>query len=165
MSEPTLLVHPGPAGALPEAAVAINPMHRAGAQSDRPPHVLAINNDQDMLAIFRDLLEGDAVHRVTTRVYANHDVADIAAVAPDLIVLDYMWAGEDGGWTLLHMLRAHPATSMVPIVLCTGAVRPVEELGDHLAAMAVRVVLKPFRISQLVAAIEAGLAPGRKLAS
>ncbi len=118
---------------------------------------MVVNNDPEMLALFRDLLETEGAYRVTTRAYVNRGVDEIAALAPDLIVLDYMWAGEDGGWTLLNMLRAHNATAALPLVLCTAAVRQVEALERHLAELDVRVVLKPFRIAQLISAIEAGL--------
>ena len=121
------------------------------------PHVLAINNDQAVLALFRDLLEEEG-YRVTTRILPERDVAAIAAAKPDLIVLDYMWAGEDAGWTLLQMLLMDPGTAGIPIVLCTGAAREVEALAGHLEAMGVRVVLKPFNIDHLVAVIAEALA-------
>lgn len=124
-----------------------------------PRHVVVINKDRDMLALFRDLLQREGGYRVTTRAYVDRDVAAIAALAPDLIVLDYMWSGEDAGWTLLQMLRMYPATASLPIVLCTGAVRRVDELAIHLAAMAVHVVLKPFRLEHVLATIADGLRP------
>jgi DNA-binding response OmpR family regulator len=115
-------------------------------------HILAINNDPDVLALFRDLLE-DENFRVSTQTYVDRDLTQITALRPDLIVLDYMWANEDASWSLLQMLRMEPATDSIPIILCTGAVREVEALEGHLAEMGVTVVLKPFNIDQLVAAI------------
>ena len=41
----------------------------------------------------------------------------------------------------------------VPIILCTGAVRVVEAMSAALAAMRVAVVLKPFDIDDLLAAV------------
>ena len=121
------------------------------------PHVLAINNDQAVLALYRDLLE-DEGYRVSTQTYVDHDLAKIAAVKPDLIVVDYMWADEDASWTLLQLLRMDPGTAGIPVVLCTGAVREVEALQAHLAEMGVRVVLKPFNIDRLVEVVAEALA-------
>jgi CheY-like chemotaxis protein len=59
------------------------------------------------------------------------------------------------------MLRMDPATAPIPIVLCTGAVREVKALEDHLVAMGVTVVLKPFNIDQLVDAIRDRLGADR----
>ena len=122
-----------------------------------PKHVLAVNNDEAVLALFRDLLE-DEGYRVTTRRYADRDLAQIRAAAPDLVVLDYMWHDEDENWSLLQMLRMDPGTAAIPIVLCTGAVREAEALGPRLAAMGVRVLLKPFNIDDLYALIAEALA-------
>jgi CheY-like chemotaxis protein len=119
--------------------------------------ILAINNDQAVLALFRDLLE-DEGYRVTTQTYVDRDLAGIKAQRPDLIVLDYMWATEDASWSLLQMLRMDPGTAGIPIVLCTAAVREVEALQGHLENMGVRVVLKPFNIDQLVTVIADALA-------
>ena len=119
-------------------------------------HILAINNEPDMLTLFTQLLE-DEGYRVSTRRYAERDIDAIATLAPDLIVLDYMWPTEDAGWTLLQMLKASPRTTRIPIVLCTGAVREVDELAGRLAEMMVSVVLKPFDIEELLEKITTAL--------
>lgn len=126
------------------------------------PRILAINNDPAVLALFRDLLE-EAGYQVSTQTYIDRDVIQIKALKPDLIVLDYMWANEDASWSLLQMLRMDPATVAVPIVLCTGAVREVKALEEHLVTMGVTVVLKPFNIDQLVDAIRERLGADRAL--
>jgi CheY-like chemotaxis protein len=115
---------------------------------------MAINNDVDVLRAFRDLLE-DEGYRVTTQIYADRNLGAIVQLAPDLIILDYMWSSDDGGWSLLQMLRMDPRTAPIPIVLCTGAVREVEALKGRLDEMRVRVVLKPFNIDELTATIAA----------
>lgn len=127
---------------------------------DDPPHVPCINNDQAVLGLFRDLLDGggDGNYRVSTRAFIDHDLDSLAALAPDPIVLDEMWA-DDGGWSLLQMLRMDPRTAARPIVLCTGAAPEVETLPGRLADLDVRVVLKPFNIDVLEDAIASALAP------
>ena len=120
-------------------------------------HILALNNEPAVLDLFRDLL-GEEGYRVTTQRYADKDLDAIVGLKPDLIVLDYMWPEEDGGWSLLQMLRMDPRTAAVPIVLCTGAKQKAEDLGAHLREMGVRVVLKPFRIEALLDAVAEGLA-------
>lgn len=113
-----------------------------------------------MLGLFRDLLDGDGTgsSRVSTRGYVDHDMETLKAQEPDPIVLDYMWAGEDSGWSLLQILRMNRPTAAIPVVLCTGAVREVEALQGHLDEMGVRVVLKPFNLDRLEDAIVLSLA-------
>ena len=128
------------------------------------PRILAINNDPAVLALFRDLLE-EAGYQASTQTYVDRDVSQIKALKPDLIILDYMWANEDASWSLLQMLRMDPATTAVPIVLCTGAVHEVKALEEHLVTMGVTVVLKPFNIDQLIDAIRERLGADRALRS
>lgn len=125
-------------------------------QSTDQKHILAMNESDDVLELFRELLEEEG-YRVTTQPYLDKDLQRIEAIAPDLILLDYMWAGDDSGWALLQMLRMNPGTSQIPMVLCTGAVKQVEALRAHLHEMQVRVILKPFNIDELTKEIAAEL--------
>lgn len=50
-----------------------------------------------------------------------------------------------------------PKTGHIPVLLCTGAVRRVQELQGHLLDMDVAVVLKPFNIDDLLQAVARGL--------
>jgi CheY-like chemotaxis protein len=131
---------------------------RSSSPNGYQPHILAINNDSAVLALFRDLLQ-EAGYQVSTQNYIDRDLDQIKALKPDLIVLDYMWATEDASWSLLQMLRMDPSTVAIPIVLCTGAVHEVKALEEHLVSMGVTVVLKPFNIDQLVDAIRERLTP------
>ena len=120
-------------------------------------HILCVNNDEAVLQVFRELL-GEEGYRVTTQRFVIKDLEAIRADPPDLVVLDYMWAEEDGGWSMLQMLRMDRATAKTPIVLCTGAKNRVAELGDRLAQQDVRVVFKPFDIDELLGVIATALA-------
>ncbi len=119
-------------------------------------HILAIDNSQAVLDLFRELLEGEG-YRVSIQSYVDKDLDAIKGLAPDLIILDYMWGAEDGGWSLLQLLRLDPSTKDIPIVLCTGAVAEASELEPHLSEMSVRVVLKPFDLDDLLGAIRNAL--------
>jgi CheY-like chemotaxis protein len=126
------------------------------AEPAAQPHVLTINNSEDVLTLFRELL-GEEGFRVSTQAYALKNLDEVKRLAPDCIILDYMWAEEDSGWSMLQMLRMDRRTKQIPIVLCTGAVREVEAMEGHLADMGIRVVLKPFDIDHLVATVNQAL--------
>ena len=115
-------------------------------------HILAGDDSPDILALFRDILEGEG-HRVTMR-SDPLTLADIKRVKPDLVILDHMLAdGAGSGWELLRQIRHDPETNGLPVVVCTGAVHQVREHGDELERLDAQVVLKPFDIEQLIAAI------------
>jgi len=119
-------------------------------------HILAINDSEDVLQLYRDLFEEEG-YRVSTQAYVSTDLGAICELRPDLIILDYMSEAEDAGWALLQMLRMSPDTEAIPIVLCTGAIRQVAPLTGHLAEMGVRVILKPFNIEDLLLEIARAL--------
>ena len=118
----------------------------------RQSHILVINHAPEILALMRELLEG-AGHQVTTLPAAEEDVQRIVELAPDLIVIDYMWSSSGNEWTLLNLLTMDPRTHAIPVIVCTAAIRHVEEMRGHLEGIGVRVVHKPFNINDLLAVI------------
>ena len=55
------------------------------------------------------------------------------------------------------MLKMDPATAVIPVVLCTGAVTEVKALESHLAEMGIAVVLKPFDLDHLLGTLRRSL--------
>jgi len=125
-----------------------------------PPHIVVINDEQEMLSLFRDLLTGEG-YRVSTLTYPVADLADLQILAPDLVVLDMMFGGEDRGWQFLQQIRLDRATARLPIIVCTAAVRLVRDVQEYLTAMGIGVVLKPFDIDPFLADVRRHLEQGR----
>lgn len=120
------------------------------------PHILVTNHSPEILELMRDLLTGEG-YRVTIASRDAQTLDTIAAIGPDLIVIDYMWPSSDNEWTLLNLLRIDPRTRSIPCILCTGALAQVRGMEDHLRAMGIRVVYKPFDIGVLVGEVRAAL--------
>jgi two-component system response regulator VicR len=117
------------------------------------PHILVINDSPEILALKREIFE-DEGFRVTTWDTSEAELDKIIQIAPDLIILDYSSETESG---LLQQLSTDPRTERIPLVLCTGARRQVEEMKPDLDAMGVAVVYKPFDIEDLVQTVREGL--------
>lgn len=68
----------------------------ATGRTPAPAHILAIDNDQAVLGLCRDLLadEGD---RVTTQASRDQALAESERIRPDLIIRDDKWIEEDNG--------------------------------------------------------------------
>ncbi len=123
---------------------------------DAARHILVINDSPDILNLFTELLT-DEGYRVTTDTFTvemsilyDH----ITQIQPDLIILDMIIGREDLGWQLTQMLKMSPKTDGIPLILCTGAVKQVEQLATHLNNLAIGVVLKPFVIDRLLEVID-----------
>ncbi len=116
-------------------------------------HILVVNDTEEILDLFRDILEGMG-HRMTAWSYSPDDLAKVTEIKPDLIVLDLMLGPTElQGWALLQKVRMSRETEDIPVVLCTAATNWVREQEGWLAANAVKVVLKPFKIEHLEHAI------------
>ena len=124
----------------------------AEAASERTRHILVINDTVAILELFRAILE-DEGYQVTTDGFATESTALLKRVIdlhPDVIILDLLIVDEQRGWQFLQMLKMARQTSSIPVIVCTGAARLVEELQVHLDTMGVGVVLKPFDIDVLL---------------
>ena len=116
-------------------------------------HILVVNDTEEILALFRDIIEGMG-HRVTAWSFSPDDLAKVTEVQPDLVILDLMMGPTElQGWALLQKMRMSPATEHIPVVVCSAATNWVREQEGWLAASAVKVVLKPFKVNDLERAI------------
>jgi CheY-like chemotaxis protein len=120
----------------------------AAAGRHRPRHVLAIDDSPDVLALLRDVLETEGF-RVTTSA-APVAPAEVARLAPDIVLLDVLFGREERGLEVLRRLREEPATAATPVVLCSGATEPIRRLDAPLLEGATGLVLKPFDVDALL---------------
>ena len=105
------------------------------AADGRQPHILVTNDTQEILDLMQELLEEEG-YRVTTSL-ALLDIAKVKALAPDVIVQDLLFEGtQELGWKFLTLTRLDPALARIPLVLCTAAVRTVNDTA-HLTAASV----------------------------
>lgn len=114
---------------------------------------MVINNSDNILAMFRKILEAEDCE-VFTQLFLNSDLRDVRRIQPDLIVLDYYVGREGVGWEFLQLLKMEDATATVPVLVCTTAVRLVQEIASYLATKRVSVLRKPFESRDLVDAVQ-----------
>ena len=116
-------------------------------------HILVVNDTEEILDLFRDIIEGLG-HEMTAWSFSPDDLAKVTEIEPDLIILDLMLGPTElQGWALLQKLRMSPPTESIPVIVCTAATNWVREQEGWLAANAVKVVLKPFKVRHLEHAI------------
>jgi len=125
------------------------------ADVSTPPHVLVMNDTQEIIDLLRELLEEEG-YRVSTSLYVLN-LDKVKTLAPDVIVLDLMFEGHDNGWKFLTLARLDPEVAAIPLLLCTAAVQTVKPMEEHLASVGVSVVLKPFDLNHLLWAINQAL--------
>lgn len=104
--------------------------------------ILLVEDDPDIQELAIMALEsvgGFTVHGCDNGRFA---VREAQGIRPDLIILDWMMPGFDGGQTL-DALRAEPSTKSIPVIFMTAKVRG-EEIDRMRTLGALDVIAKPF---------------------
>ena len=130
---------------------------------DRPMRVLLVDDDPDMLRMYRMALERTA--EVITESSPDRALEQAKRAAPDVIVLDLAMPGVDG-WQLCGVLRNDVITSGVPVLVLTGH-DDVDVPARAIRAGVRAVLTKPcpidrFRLA-IAAAAEVGVAQRHQL--
>jgi DNA-binding response OmpR family regulator len=118
--------------------------------------ILVINDTQEILELFRILFEEEGYEVILSGVPLQK-VADVEQIHPNLIVLDIIFRQEKNGWQMLEMLRMNRTTAYIPIVICTAALKDVQEQEGYLNNQGIRIVYKPFDIDVLLDIVKIAL--------
>lgn len=118
--------------------------------------VLVVNDTQEILDLFRDILE-DEGYDVVLSSFGFKELDDIREINPDLVILDFLFGGEPHGWQLLQKIRMTRDMKDLPIIVCTAALKMAQELEGHLKSKNVGLVLKPFDIDDLLVEVSDAL--------
>ena len=121
---------------------------------ERRPRALVVNDTQEILELFEEILSGIGFD-VVLMSYAPRELERVREAKPDIIVLDFLMGDRELlGWQLLQKLKMDRTLDSIPVVVCTGAVKAVQEQQGYLTEQGVMVVLKPFNVDQLEEAVQ-----------
>jgi CheY-like chemotaxis protein len=81
--------------------------------------VLVVDDSETVVNFLRMILESQK-YEVDTASDGNEGLAKAHQSLPDLIITDSIMPGMDG-FSLLHALRADPATEAVPVIMLTSS--------------------------------------------
>ena len=129
------------------------------------PLILAIEDDAAIRAVYAELLTEEGFRVVSWGAIPAEGPAAVAALAPDLVILDLVIGQQPAGWALLAALHADPATTHIPTLVVTAAGPLARDHAAELDAWGCGVLLKPFDLDEFVAAVRDCLSPGRNRAA
>ncbi len=118
-----------------------------------PLKIMIINDSEEVLDLFYDILHEEEGHEVTLCSFRVRDLDEIRLVAPDMLIVDQVYGNESAGWKLIQKIRMSRDLAALPIVFCSTDLRRVQELEGHLAAMNILTVIKPFDVDTLISAV------------
>ena len=117
--------------------------------------VMVVDDDRHLLTTVTDFLQFEG-YEVITAANGKEALAALETSHPDIILLDIMMPGMDGG-DVAQAIRARPALRDIPIIFATAAVSKSEErLHDgHIGGES--FLAKPFRLDELTMRIQEAL--------
>ena len=129
-------------------------------QGSRRARIALINDDTAFLELMRELLQEIEGYEVLICKEGDKAYEYVKAQRPDLIILDIRMGGEEVGWTVLELLTLDPETRPIPLLVCSAAIRDLQEHEPLLRRYGVDVLPKPFDLDALLEKVEAALAGG-----
>ncbi|MBI1211157.1 MAG: response regulator [Alphaproteobacteria bacterium] len=105
-------------------------------------HIACIDDDEDILRVAELTLELIGGYKVTTFSSGEEALDGLAAVSPDLVLLDVMMPKLDGPATLLAM-REREDLKCLPVIFLTAKIQPSER-RQYEAMGAAGILAKPF---------------------
>lgn len=122
--------------------------------SERPAHILVVNDTQEILELFIQILHDEAGYEVTTTSYQPIMIDYVKTIKPDLIVSDHVFGEEKIGWQFIQRLKMDRDTVHIPVIVCSGAVRELKEMEGYLMSKNVGVLFKPFDVDELLLLVQ-----------
>lgn len=122
-----------------------------------PPRVLVVDDDEDLLATVRTMLEEARGYQVETAASGFAAGLAVARFRPDAILLDIRMPGMDG-FEVVKQLREQRKGKTVPVVACTGYADPAME--ERIRAEFDGLLEKPIDLDALLEAVQTAITPG-----
>jgi CheY-like chemotaxis protein len=118
-----------------------------------PKHILVVNDTQEILELFRAILEEEAGYKVTLSSIQPRMLDVVKEIKPDLIISDHVFGEEKLGWQFLQRLKMDRETANIPLIVCSGAVKELKEMEGYLMSKGIGVLYKPFDVDELIALV------------
>lgn len=115
--------------------------------------IFVINDTQEILELFRAILEEEMGHEVVLDSYKPHMLDIIKEAHPDLIISDHVFGEEKVGFQLLQRLKMDRETANIPAIICSAAIKDLKEIEGYLTAKNVGVLYKPFEVDDLISLV------------
>ncbi len=118
------------------------------------PRISVINDNPQFLELMSAILDEDAGYEVTLFNGEATTIAELAASAPDLIVVDLLLGGASG-WEIVALSRADGRLAGVPIIICSADVLALRDRESELKQIGgLHVLAKPFGIDEITGLVE-----------
>jgi CheY-like chemotaxis protein len=128
--------------------------------------ITVVNDYPEFLAVMQELVERAGDHEFHGFDGAESTYEEIAATAPDVLVIDLRLTNDVlTGWDVLALARADDALRDVPIIVCSADIGQVRQRAADFERIGnIHVRLKPFDTAEMIELIRHLAAEGRNAA-
>lgn len=119
----------------------------------RKKRVTVVNDHPEFLALLHEFLT-DEGYDVTAIPKHQGAFDQIKASMPDIIICDLIFDNMPAGWAVLDMLYLDPTTRPIPVILCSAAIRSVQEASSSFMGKGIIWLEKPFALETLLRLLE-----------
>jgi len=124
--------------------------------SEKPKHILCIEDEIDMIELFHLILERKGFE-VSGATGGEEGLRKVRELTPDLVLLDLMMP-DMGGWEVYQQMKADDNTKNIPVIIVTAKAQSIDKvLGLHIAKVD-DYITKPFSPADLLKSVEQVLA-------
>ena len=114
--------------------------------------ILVVDDEKDVLLMLEKRLTVEGYSVITTTKSTNA-MALAKSQHPDIIILDIVMPGMDGG-EVAAKLREHPLTRSIPVIFLTALLSKTEEYHENRMIGSNITFAKPFDTEELLAQIK-----------
>jgi DNA-binding response OmpR family regulator len=130
------------------------PMVDVGARpSLAAPRIVVVEDDTDMLELLT-LAFTDAGYTVVPWTQGAGAYEFIRNAQPDLVILDLWLEHPQAGSMVLGLLMIDPTTQQIPVIISSAYRQLLDAEAAHLRTRGYAIVDKPYRIEELLAAVQ-----------
>ncbi len=108
-----------------------------------------IDDQTDTLDLLKEAMEMEG-YTVTALPYTEDIIRSITQYQPDLVMLDFLLAGINGG-ELCHQIKTNRLSAHIPVIMLSGYPRVLESLGNYGADA---FIAKPFDLHHLTETVK-----------
>ncbi len=125
-----------------------------GKGKKKPRHILVVNDTEEILELFQQILHEEGGHEVTLTSFQPQMIEFVKQIKPDLIISDHVFGQERVGWQFVQSLKLDRETMTIPIIVCSGAINELRGNEGFLVSKNIGVLYKPFDVDELLHLVE-----------
>lgn len=123
------------------------------------PSIVVTSDNFDYLDLIKERLIDAGYPQVRCGLQQSAVFDLVLREQPDLVLLDISIGHPGGGWRTLDLLRLHPDTTHIPVLVCATDPRILEAKAAWLADMRCVTLEKPFDLETLLTKMQVFVGP------